>query len=73
MAHLELLRDLCGIDVLALEGESRVASRDPQRRDLGEIGDDVLGDAVAEIFLLRVPAHVGKRQDADRELRFLLR
>ena len=37
-----------------------------ERRDLAEVGDDVFGDAVAEVFLLGIAAHVGERQDADR-------
>ena len=36
---------------------------------LRQIGDDVLADAVAEIFLLGVAAHVDERQDADRHAR----
>ena len=51
---------------LALEGEGGVAGDDRQRRHLRQVGDDVLGDAVAEIFLLGIAAHVDERQDADR-------
>jgi hypothetical protein len=74
VAHLELPRDLRRIDVLALEREGGVARGDPERRDLGKVGDDVLADAVGEVLLLRIAAHVGEREDADRHaaLRFRL-
>ena len=32
---------------------------------LGEVGGDVFGDAVAEIVLLGIVAHVGEGQDDD--------
>ena len=34
-----------------------------------KIGDDVFGDAVAEVLLLLVAAHVGEGQDADADAR----
>ena len=49
----------------ALVGEGRVARDDEQRGDLREIGDDVLGDAVAEIVLLGVARHVDEGQHRD--------
>ena len=61
-------RDLRRRDGLALVRERRIAGRDGQRRNAAEVGDDVLGDAVAEILLLRVAAHVHERQDDDRRL-----
>src|SRR4029079_13541782 len=33
---------------------------------LGKRGNDVLADAIGKIFLLRVVAHVGEREDGDR-------
>ncbi|MEI9888514.1 MAG: hypothetical protein WDN08_18840 [Rhizomicrobium sp.] len=68
MAHFQLARDLEDIDMPALEGEGGVACDDRQRRDLAEVGDDVLADAVGEVFLLGVAAHIGEGQDADRQL-----
>src|SRR5438034_259606 len=62
VVDLELARDLRNVDVLALEHERRVARGDPQRGHLGEIRDDVLGDAVREVFLFRIAAHVGERE-----------
>jgi hypothetical protein len=66
VTHVELARDLRDFDVPALVDEGAVARNDDERRDLGQVRDDVLGDAVAEIFLFRIAAHVGERQDADR-------
>src|SRR5204862_1920100 len=63
VVDLELARDLRNVDVLALEHERRVARGDPQRGHLGEIRDDVLGDAVREVFLFRIAAHVGEREN----------
>ncbi|MFO1059349.1 MAG: hypothetical protein U1E53_20575 [Dongiaceae bacterium] len=60
--------ELDNFDRLPLEGERRVARYDEDGRDPRQVGDDVLGYAVAEILLLRVAAHVGKGQDDDRRL-----
>ena len=68
-AHAELLAHLLHVDGLALVRERGVAGDDEQPRDLREVGDDVLGDAVAEVFLLGVAAHVVERQHDDRRSR----
>ena len=65
VADAQLASDRADVGRLTLEQERGVARRDRQRRDLGQIGGDVLADPVAEIFLLRVAAHVGEGQDAD--------
>jgi hypothetical protein len=65
MADLQLPRDLWHVDVLALEREGGIARGDPQRGDLGEVGDDVLGDAIGKILLLGIAAHVGEREHAN--------
>jgi len=65
VADLELSRDLRHVEALALERERRVARHDEQRRDLVQVGDDVFADAVAEVLLFRIAAHVGERQHAD--------
>ena len=54
----------------ALVGEGSVARHHEQRGDLREIGDDVLGDAVAEIILLGVARHVDEGQHRNRGLVF---
>jgi hypothetical protein len=66
IAHAELAPDLLHIDVPALVGEAGIASDDKQRGISGERGDDVLGDAVGEEFLLGIAAHIGKRKHRDR-------
>src|SRR5262245_7882678 len=48
--------------------EARVPSYDEQLREAGELSDNVFGDAVAEIPLVRVAAHVQKRQDRNGRL-----
>ncbi len=37
-----------------------------ERADLGELGDDVVGDPVAEVLVLGIGAHVLERQHGDR-------
>ena len=65
MTDFQLPRDLRHIDMLAFEREGGVARGDPERRDFGEVRDDVLADAVREVFLLRIATHVGERQNAN--------
>ncbi len=62
----EFLADVLHLHRATLVGERGVARDDGEARDLREISDDVLGDAVAEILLLRVAAHIGEWQDRDR-------
>ncbi len=49
-----------------LEGEGRLARGHEQTGDLGEVGDEVVGDAVAEIVLVGVVTQIRERQDRDR-------
>ena len=72
VGSLGLLADFADAALSTLERERHVAGHDRQRGDLAEIGDDVLGDAVREVFLLGVAAHVGEGQHADTDLRFLV-
>src|ERR1700751_4884007 len=62
MADIKLPGDIAHIERLALELEGCVARDDLERRDLRQVGRDVLADAVAEIFLLGLAAHVGERK-----------
>ena len=66
VADAEAFPDLADVDVLALEGERGIAGDNEELPKLGERGDDVFRNAVGEIFLLRVAAHVGEGQDGDR-------
>ena len=52
-------------DVLAFETKGSVASDDVQRRHFGQVRCDILADAVAEIFLFGVAAHVLEWQNAN--------
>ena len=52
----------------APEGERRIAGDDKELPKFGESGDDVFRDAVGEIFLFRVAAHVLERQHCNRRL-----
>ena len=49
----------------ALVGEHGVPCHDEQPRNFRKIGDDVFGDTIAEIFLLRVAAHVVKGENRN--------
>ena len=49
-------------------GEDGIVSKHEQPRHLRHVGDDVLGDAIAEELLLRVVAHVGEGQNRNRWL-----
>ena len=42
-----------------------MASDDEQDREARKLCDDVLGDPIAEILLLRVSAHVGEGEDGN--------
>jgi hypothetical protein len=68
IADVQPTAQLAHLDRPALVGEGRVAGEDEQPGDLREIGDQVLGDTVAEIFLLGIAAHVDERQHRDRRL-----
>lgn len=52
----------------ALVSERRVAGHNMKVRNLRQVSDDVFGDAVGKILLLRVATHVAERQDRDRYL-----
>src|SRR5215207_8268393 len=50
---------------LAFVGEGRITSDDKEAGDSGEVGGEHFGDAVAEVVLLWVFAHVVERQHDD--------
>src|SRR5712692_5138938 len=66
--HSQLAADVLHLRRLALVGKRRGARDDKQVLKSGEGGDEVIGDAVAEIFLVAVAAHVGEGQDRNRGL-----
>ena len=65
IADAEFLGDLLHVDGLALVDERRVARDHEEPAQLGQRGDDVLADAVGEILLLRIAAHVGEGKHRD--------
>jgi hypothetical protein len=68
VAHAELAADLRDVDRRAAKHEGGVAGDDEQQAEARQLGDDVLGDAVGEVVLLRVARHVGEGQHRDRRL-----
>ena len=68
IAHAEFAPDLPDVWRLALVGEARIARDHEQRRGTRQRRDDVLDDAVGEILLLGIAAHVLERQHGDGRL-----
>src|SRR5271165_5986806 len=68
ITHAKLSLHLAHVNGLALVGEGRVAGDDEQSARFRQQGDDVFGDAVSEIFLFGIAAHVGEWQHGDRRL-----
>ena len=66
--HPQFLAHLLKRHRLALVSESGIAGDNKETGKPGEVGDQVIGDAVAEIFLLAVPAHVDEGQHGNRGL-----
>src|SRR4029077_13798588 len=61
----ELGADPLDVDGLALVDKRRVARDDEEPAQFGKRGDDVLADAVGEIILLRIVAHVDEGKHGD--------
>ena len=66
VAHPEPGAGVPDVQLHALEGEGGVARGHEQPGDLGEIGDQIVGDAVAEKILIRIVGLVGEGQHRDR-------
>ena len=58
IADAEFAPDLLGVDRLALVSERGVAGDDEAAPDMREIGRQIVGEAVGEIFLLGIAAQV---------------
>ena len=56
-----------------LVGEGCVACHHEQTGHLREVGNDILRDPIAEIFLFRIATHVDERENRDRWLLFAVR
>ena len=68
VVHIEFTRDLLHLYRLPLVDEGRIARDDEQIAEARQLGDDVLGKAVGEEFLLRIAAHIGEWENGDRRL-----
>jgi len=61
VTHTEVFTYLCHINGFTFIRERRISSGYEKIVKLGQSGDDVLGDAVSEILLLRIARHVVER------------
>ena len=68
VADTQFATDLADIDRFALVLEAGVARDDEQLREPRQLHNDVICDAVREIALLGIAAHIGERKDSDRRL-----
>ena len=64
----ELLADLRRSHRLVAEGQNRGTRKGVQSADLGELGDDVLGDAVAQVFVFLGATLIFEIEHGDRFL-----
>src|SRR5262249_25279441 len=68
VAHTELARHLGDVDGRTLVGERRAAGDHKESAVARQVGNDVLGNTLREIFLFGIAAHVGEGQHRDRRL-----
>src|SRR5262249_33199850 len=66
IAYPQIAPHIADIGRLALVLEARVAGDDEQLREARQLGDDVLGDAVAQVILLLVSAKIGEGEYGNR-------
>src|SRR5262249_32709364 len=65
IAHAELAADLRNIDLFSLVGEGRAATNNQQFIEARQVGGQALSNAIDEIFLFGIPAHVREGQNDD--------
>lgn len=63
--HIQVFGDLLHLYFPALVGEHRISCDYDQTRHLRQIGDQIVGHAIGEIFLLLVVGKVGEGEDGD--------
>src|SRR6516164_5826498 len=68
VSHAKLRSHVADIDGLALVGKRGVARNDEEPSLSGEARDDVFGETVGEIFLVRIAAHVLEREHRNQGL-----
>ena len=66
VAHAQVAADLPHVHCSVLVSKARVARDDEEPANARQCRDDVLQDAVGEVFLLRVTAQVHEWQDGNR-------
>src|SRR5271155_2978586 len=64
--HVQPLRDAADVLSLSNERQRRGARRHQQTRHLDQCIENVLGQAVAEVFIFLVAAEIGERKHRDR-------
>ena len=64
-AHVQRPRDLLDVCLAILEGEGGGARGDAQLGRVGEVVQEFFRDAIGEVFLFRVAAHVHKGEHRD--------
>ena len=65
MGHVQCLGDLPDVLAPCRETRTMTSARSPSGPNLRQQADDLFGQAVAEVFLILVRAHVGERQHRD--------
>jgi hypothetical protein len=68
VTNAEVLGDLPGRCRSSLVLKYGVTRGDEEARELRQVGDQILSQAIAEVFLLRVAGEVIERQNRDRGL-----
>ena len=65
ISHAQFTAHVLDLDRPVLVRERRISRDHGEATDLREIGDDIVRDAIGEVLLLRVVAHVRERQHDD--------
>ena len=66
VAHAKLAGDLAHVDGAVLVDERGVSGDDEQPSDVGKTGDQILCEAIGEVVLIGIVAHIGEGQHCDR-------
>jgi hypothetical protein len=66
VTYAQLPPDLPDVDRFTLVLKRRIASEHHELGESGQFGDDVLGDAVTEVLLLRISGEIDECQYRDR-------
>src|SRR3984893_4808252 len=69
VTNSKLFADLLDVNILALEGERRVARNDEGTGDARKVSCESLGNAVCEVVLAGIAGEVGEGQHHDGKMR----